>query len=364
MAPDAQNRLSPERVPPARPARRPSRFWLYAPFATVALLATIWTIGWFVIRGRTVDGLDTWVASEAEAGRRWTCAERSVGGYPFRIEVGCATLSVTRPDVSATLGRLVVVAQVYDPGWVIAELAGPLKLQAGSTAVEGEWTSTRASVRLERGIVERASLVVEAPSVRVAGPDIAPTTISARRLETHARPSPTLATTVEASMQADGAIIPGLDALIGGAEPADIGLRLMLLQVRDFPARPLAAEVDRWRASGGRIDVAELGIGKGQGRIEARGTLGIDEQHRPEGRFEVASAGLQGVLGRFTGGGAGLAAGLLGALTGQAQAEIRQTAPARPGAPALRPLPPIRLEGGRLYVGPLPIPGLRFGRVY
>jgi hypothetical protein len=317
-----------------------------------------------VIRGRTVDGLDTWIASEAEAGRRWTCADRSVGGYPFRIEVRCATLSVERPDVVATLGRLLVVAQVYDPGRIIAEVAGPLKLAAGATSVSGEWTTLQASVRLGRVGVERASVVVDGPMVRLAGQDLAPTTISARRLETHARPAPALATTWEGSLQADGALIPGLDALMGGVDPADIGVRLTVLQIGDFPARPLAAEVQRWRESGGRIEVTSLAIGKGRRRIEASGNLGLDDQHRPEGRFEIASAGLEGLLGQLTGGGAGLAAGLLGALTGRSQAEIRQAPPKNPGEPALRPLPPIRLEAGRLYVGPLPIPGLRFGRVY
>ena len=66
---------------------RQSRFWLFAPFALLALVAVGWSVAWFVIRQRTAEGLDLWLAHEAAAGRAWTCADRAVGGYPFRIEI-------------------------------------------------------------------------------------------------------------------------------------------------------------------------------------------------------------------------------------------------------------------------------------
>ena len=49
---------------------------------------------------RKADGLDAWLADEAAAGRQWTCADRSVGGYPFRLEVSCRTLTFRRGEAT------------------------------------------------------------------------------------------------------------------------------------------------------------------------------------------------------------------------------------------------------------------------
>jgi len=113
------------------PPRPRGRFWLYAPFAALALLACLWSIAWMVIRDRTTAALDAWLEAEAAAGRRWTCADRTVAGFPFRLEIGCGSVSLDRPEGSAKLGRLVVVAQVYEPGHFVAEATGPLQARIG-----------------------------------------------------------------------------------------------------------------------------------------------------------------------------------------------------------------------------------------
>src|SRR3712207_4544346 len=97
--------------PPALPPRR-SRVWLFAPFALLALVVAAWTTVWVVIRGQTSRALDDWMASEAAEGRQWACPGRHVGGFPFRIEVNCASLSLRRPDSRLTVGPVKAVAQV------------------------------------------------------------------------------------------------------------------------------------------------------------------------------------------------------------------------------------------------------------
>jgi hypothetical protein len=76
-------------------ARRKSRFWLYAPFVLLVLIAAGWSGFWFYVQGRVTQTLDNALAREVQAGRTWTCADRSVGGYPFRIEVRCSSLMLT-----------------------------------------------------------------------------------------------------------------------------------------------------------------------------------------------------------------------------------------------------------------------------
>ncbi len=90
---------------------RRSRFWPYTPFVLLLLLAIAWSIAWVVIRNRTAEALDGWIAAEARAGREWTCGDRSIVGYPFRIEVVCNTLDLKRGAVTASFGRTEAVAR-------------------------------------------------------------------------------------------------------------------------------------------------------------------------------------------------------------------------------------------------------------
>ena len=339
------------------PARRRSRLGLYGPFAALLLLAVMWSIAWFVIRARTADGIDGWIGREAAAGRRWTCQDRAIAGFPFRIEVTCANLSLERTDVTAAFGRVTIVSQVYRPAHVIAEAAGPLRLAAGGTVVDGEWARLRASVITNAAGLDRAAFQVDAPKVNLSLPNGDRLALASRELESHLRPSPTRPEAWDFSLAARGAAIPNLDALIGGTEPADLEAVLDITQAAVLPARPLAQEFERWRVAGGQVHLNRLTLAKGPRRAEASGLLELDAEHRPSGRIEAAAAGLGGVVGPLLN---SPAAGLVGALLGAGRAA---PAPREPGAPALRPLPPLVLAEGRVLLGPFPLPGIRLPRL-
>jgi hypothetical protein len=100
-------------------------------------------------------------------------------------------------------------------------------------------------------------------------------------------------------------------------------------------------------------------MAKGPRRFEAKGNLGIDDQHRLAGQFQGSAAGLEGLVGQLLDGPAAIGA-LLGALTGRPPPEAR---PQRDAA-GLRPLPPLRLENGRVFVGPVAVPRLRLEPLY
>lgn len=345
--------------------RWPSRWRLYAPYILLALVAFGWSVAWFVIRGRVVGGLDEWVAAEAEQGRRWTCADRQVGGYPFRIEIVCASLSLDRPDVRATLGRVLVAAQIYNPNHIIAEAAAPLHVVAGARVIDSGWKLLQTSVVLENGRLARTAIVLEEPTVHTTAPDIAPIDLSSRHLELHVRPDPADRTALDGAISTLAAKVPGLDDLVGGVEAADLDLRLLVTQANDLPARPIWSELERWRISGGRLGLTRFGMTKGARRIEAAGTFTIDELHRPQGEVSVSALGLEGLLGRYAGDKSMLASGgLLGALLGGRSAVRQEPAPVDPKAPALKPLPPFRLDGGRLVLGPFTVPGIRIPPLY
>ena len=335
--------------------RRRSRLGLYAPFALLALFALVWSAGWFVIRERTRSGLDEWIAAEAEAGRRWSCADRSFGGFPFRIEIRCSDFTVDRPDVHLSMGPLTVVAQVYRPRHIIAEASGPLRLDAGPTTASGRWKLLEASVVLKERGFERLSLVVDEPVVSVNDPGFGPFETASRRFEAHLRPDPGKPSAYDLALLSRGAAIPGLDMLVGGTEAADFDISLVVTEADDLPARPLWTELERWRLAKGQVELVRLGMAKGTRRLEAKGAFGIDDLHRPEGQIDASAAGLGGLLGRVGGG-----SGLLGMILGGGR---ERDVPPAAGAP-LKPLPPLRLSGGRLFLGPLQIPGVRVPALY
>ena len=117
------------------PARR--RLWpVFVPSVLVLVLAVGWSAFWFYAASQVDVQFDAWRAREAKAGRSYECANRSVAGYPFRLEVRCAdpVISLTaqtaeqvahRTPLTMRLKEILAVAQIYDPRLVIAEFTGP-----------------------------------------------------------------------------------------------------------------------------------------------------------------------------------------------------------------------------------------------
>jgi hypothetical protein len=339
---------------------RRSRFWLYTPFILLLLAAVAWSAAWFYIRNRASDALDTWLAAETRAGREWTCQDRRIGGYPFRVEIVCPALDLKQGAVNASFGRVEAIAQVYQPRLVLVEAEGPLRASDGRATVQGTWNLLQASVHASQTGLQRLSLVVTDPKVTVAG--LAPQEIatSGKRLELHLRPNPsrTQEKAYDAAASIREASLPALDALVGGTEPTNLDTDLTITEAEGFRGRPIAQELERWRRAGGKLDILMLSLAKGSRRLEAKGDLRFDEEHRPTGQLNVAAAGLDGLLGNVTGNRTGGA--LLGALLGQGP----RASSGQGNKPALSPLPPLRLDNGFLAMGPFVIPNFRIQPLY
>jgi hypothetical protein len=344
----------------AQPRTRQSRFWLYAPFVLLLLVAIAWSAAWFMVRNRIDHNLDVMLANEARAGRQWDCQDRTVGGYPFRIVVTCASLTLTRGQMSASLGRVQSIAQVYQPRHVITEVDGPLRATDGRVTINGTWRLLETSVRGSASGVERVSLSAEELNLKITGATPAELTLASQGLEAHLRPNPTRAQAegaYDAALSVRQARLPGIDALIGGAEATDLQVDVTATQVQGFRGRPVLAEVERWRTASGRLEVLRLAIAKGERRVEAKGDFGLDELHRPVGQLQAAAAGLDSLISNLTGGQAG--GSLLSALLGQGPRSQAQG-----GQTALSPLPALRLDNGRVLFGPFTVPNLRLPALY
>src|SRR5260370_29379416 len=117
------------------PRRRPLWRLFIAP-VLLLIAAIAWSAFWFFAASQVDAQADAWRAREAKSGRVYDCAKRSVAGFPFRLEVRCDGASVslisqaanhaaTQIPITAKLGEILVVAQVYDPKLLIAEFTAP-----------------------------------------------------------------------------------------------------------------------------------------------------------------------------------------------------------------------------------------------
>ncbi|MFE1598612.1 DUF2125 domain-containing protein [Methylobacterium sp. ID0610] len=359
---------------------RRARFGLFAPFILLLVVAALWSAGWFWLRGRAGEEIDRWIAREAQAGRQWTCADRSIAGYPFRLELRCAALRFARSDVRFAAGPVVAVAQIYQPRHVIFEAAGPFHVEQEGKVGDVTWRLVEGSLHLTGAGFQRASVVADDLRGRISGVALTegaaePIAFTTRHFELHARPTP-------GRFEADGAVdlssritqatLPLLDPLLGGPEPADVALDATVTRAAGIRTRPIAEELERWRAAGGTVELTRLAAEKGRSRLQAQGSLALDEAHRLAGQLEVRTAGLDAVIaplvseqlgGRIGGANAALIGNLVGQLLGGG-GRRREAAPAQTDEAALKPLPPVRLGGGKVAVGPFVIPSVRLDPLY
>src|SRR3954466_4481742 len=164
------------------PRRRP--LWrLFIVPVLLLIAAAGWTAFWFYAASQVDASADAWRAQEAKSGRIYDCARRSVAGFPFRLEVRCDGASVSlnsqtagqaagQGPITAKLGEILVVAQVYDPKLLIAQFTAPATLSDpnNSSAMVVNWRTARSSILGLPGIPQRVSLVFDDPALdRVKG---------------------------------------------------------------------------------------------------------------------------------------------------------------------------------------------------
>lgn len=347
-------------MPAATTARRNSRFWLYAPFALLVLLAAGWSGLWMMARSKVEQHLDAGIAREANAGRNWSCRDRSVGGYPFRIEVRCAGVTLVSSrwgdEVKVEAGPMLAVAQASAPGHLILQATGPLTatLPAGRSG-DLSWSRLEASLRLTMTGFERISLILRDPVATLRTPDETDGSLrseSARSalFEAHLRPNQqgfASQQAVDVALSTKGTVTGLLDGLLGDAAPSDFDVQATVSQALAFRRGFNPDGLESWRAAGGGVEITRLGLIKGAARLDASGRIGLDEAHRPAGQLDVAVAGIERIAGIRVG---GITAGL-GALLGGRQGGAQNNA-----AAGLTPLPPIVLREGRVFLGPLRLP--------
>lgn len=363
-----------------QPLPRRSHRRVLLPTALLLVLALAWSAAWVYLRDRTDRMLTRAMADQAAQGRTLTCQDRSLGGYPFRLELRCrdARLEVARDKsrVVATAPALLVVAQVYDPRHLILELTGPMAVATpddGRSAVV-TWRTAEASLVTGDGPPERGDLVLDGLSATLDA-DPAPV-LGDAHLDFHARraagqdPDAESAGTpnqgagdrsagdrialsdsaYDVVARLDAASIPALDASLGGTQPVKAEFQGTVTHLGAFGPAPLPDRLKTWAEQGGAMQVVLARLDRGPSALRAQGEVSLDRQGRPSGQLTVALAGVQELGGGLKR--AGVDTGNLLSLLGFGLQVLGKPTniDGRPAAEV-----PITLAGGRARAGAFPL---------
>jgi hypothetical protein len=290
------------------PRRRPLWRLFIAP-VLLLIAAIAWSAFWFFAASQVDAQADAWRAREAKSGRVYDCAKRSVAGFPFRLEVRCDGASVslisqtanqaaTQIPITAKLGEILVVAQVYDPKLLIAEFTAPATISdRNAQSFIVNWRLGHSSVVGLPAIPQRASIEFEDPAIdRVDG--AARTRLAnAKHVELHGRlvdGSPPDKPVIESVMQISQGSIQGVHPLL--VEPFDADVRTTLSGLKDFSPKPWPERFREIQAAGGHVEIVQSRIAQGDLVAVAAGTLGLSATGTLEGELQMTVAGIEKII--------------------------------------------------------------------
>jgi hypothetical protein len=290
------------------PRRRPLWRLFFMP-VLLLIAAAAWSAFWFYSASKVDETADAWRAREARSGRIYDCASRSVAGYPFRLEVRCDGASVslvsqtagqaaTKTPITAKLGEILVVSQIYDPKLLIAEFTAPATITGpGQPSMIANWSKARSSVVGLPMAPQRISLVFDDPAIDRT--DISPPTPLARakHIELHGRLVEGSALdhpNIETVLRIEQGSVQEVHPLL--AEPFDADVRTILTGLKDFSPKPWPQRFRELQAAGGHVEIVQSRVQQGDLIAVASGSLGLSAEGRLDGELQMTVAGLDKVI--------------------------------------------------------------------
>jgi hypothetical protein len=291
------------------PRRRP--LWrLFIIPVLLLIAAAAWSAFWFYAASQVEASADAWRAQEAKSGRVYDCDRRSVAGFPFRLEVRCdrATVSLNsqtagqvaaQAPITAKLGEILIVAQVYDPKLLIAEFTAPATLsdRGGSLSMSVTWSKARSSVVGLPAIPQRASIEFDAPELDRVNGSVLTRLAQAKHLELHGRLAEGSARdhpVIETVLKIEGASVHEVHPLL--AQPFDADVRMMLSGLNDLSPKPWPERFRELQAAGGRVEIVQSRVAQGDLVAVAAGTLSLSARGRLDGELQMTVAGIEKVI--------------------------------------------------------------------
>jgi hypothetical protein len=272
-------------------ARKPRRLGLYLPFLLLLLAAVAWTVFWLWARGEVEKRMDATVADLGRSGYQIAWSRRTLGGYPFRMDVSLSDARIHDPSGWALQTPLLEgEAFLYAPGhWMLAAPQGLTFVRPAGGAVSVTGKVIRASL---------TNLNKRPPSFSFQGEGLAfqpaagaePFALSAAELvELHLRAGPDDEGGVFARVDKGKARPGGLLGRIAGDKPVFLVWNSTLSKMSAFDGADWPDAVRHWTDAGGVMTVRDSSkLTAGEALIAAKsGTLSVGRDGRLRGVLEV-----------------------------------------------------------------------------
>jgi hypothetical protein len=290
----------------------PRRHPLWRLFIAPVLLliaAIAWSAFWFFAASQVDVSADAWRAREAKSGRVYDCARRSVAGFPFRLEVRCDGASVAlvaqtagqasaQTPITAKLGQILVVAQIYDPKLLIAEFTSPATVSdRNAQSFVVNWRLGHSSVVGLPAVPQRASIEFDDPAIDRIDASARGRLANAKHVELHGRlleGSPPDRPMIESVLRISQGSIQGVHPVL--VEPFDADVRAVVSGLKDFSPKPWPERFREIQAAGGHVEIAQSRIQQGDLVATAAGTLGLSPSGGLEGELQMTVAGIEKVI--------------------------------------------------------------------
>ncbi len=290
------------RAPIPRPRRTLWR--VVVPVAVLVGLAVVWCGLWYYAAGVANRTLAGWIASEAAAGRTYTCGSEGVGGFPLSIQVRCvqaaAAIKAAQSPVDLAAKDITFTAQVWRPTELVADVVGPVTVAAPGQApsLVANWSSARMRLDGLPPNPEAFSISVERPQLdRGAGGGAAAALFTADNGELDARivsGSIQNNPVIDFTLHFVAAAAPTLHPLL--AEPLRGDVEVVVRGFKDLEQKPLAQRFRELQAAGGSIELKTLRLQRADAIVVGSGKVTVNARGRLDGMLQVAVYGLDAIV--------------------------------------------------------------------
>jgi hypothetical protein len=287
------------------------RLWpIFVMPALVVVAAAAWSAFWFYSASQVDRTVDAWRAREAASGRIYDCARRTVAGFPFRLEVHCLDATVElrsqtagqaaaqTPPLTARLGDIFVISQIYTPKLLIAEFKAPATLyRQGQPVMVVNWKTARSSIVGLPGTPQSADLVFDDPVIDRVNASVQIPVARAGHVELHGRiaeDSRPDRPTIETVLELTGATLQDVHPVL--TKPFDADVRAMLHGLKDFTPKPWPVRFRELQAAGGRVEIMQSRIQQGDQIAIAAGSLGLTADGHLDGELHMTATGFEKLI--------------------------------------------------------------------
>ena len=279
--------------------RRNAYSWLLAPAAIFLAVAIGWPVLWYVKSRETSAALTEWTVHEARLGRAWSCPDQKTGGFPFSVEISCASLlfqgEVLGKAMSGTMRGFRATSPLLRTGSVLAQLDPPFaaKTSDGTFEITMQWGELFLDLEGQPGALDRATLAGKQVRLqgKIEGFDLAEEAfrdVSGDFLLMQDRHDHSYDFMVSFKQGS----IPALNSLMDTQLPIDMQVRGTISQVDLRGAETLQDFLENWRSANGHVDITAGSLTSGQIVFDAKGGFDLDGQHRVKGKLDASFAGL------------------------------------------------------------------------